>query len=123
MITVIKGVANAIGQGQLAFKADRSYDVYALEGYNKDGEAKIALGVTNAGVVTPGTIVTLAQGVTCGGYDRICWSGHLVILEGDFLGMQALAGVALGQLQFEIVLIPITLVKKAEIEASKEWLP
>ncbi|GAI33304.1 unnamed protein product, partial [marine sediment metagenome] len=53
MITVIKGVANAIGQGQLAFKADRAYDVYALEGYNKDGEAKIALGVTNAGVVTP----------------------------------------------------------------------
>ncbi|GAI52368.1 unnamed protein product [marine sediment metagenome] len=123
MITVINGVADANGRGQLSFKADRAYDVYALEGYNKAGEAKIALGVANSEADVPGTIVTLAQGVTCGGYGRIRWSGHLILLDGDFLGMQALDGVALGELQFEIVLIPITLVKKAEIEAGKEWLP
>ncbi|GAH92559.1 unnamed protein product, partial [marine sediment metagenome] len=85
MITVVEGVANANGQAQLVFKADRAYDVYAMEGFNKDGEAKIGFGVTNAGADVPGTIVTLKQGVTCGKYDRICWSGHLVILDGDFL--------------------------------------
>ena len=123
MITIILGMADANGKGQLSFKADRSYDVYALEGYNKDGEAKITLGVTNATATLPGTIVTLAHGVTCGEYDRVYWSGHLVLLDGDFLGMQALAGVANGQLQFEIVLIPIAIVKEAEKEAEKEWLP
>ncbi|GAH99806.1 unnamed protein product, partial [marine sediment metagenome] len=37
MITTITGVANATGFGELTFKADRAYDVYALQGYNKDG--------------------------------------------------------------------------------------
>jgi len=126
MITVINGLADANGQGQLSFKADRTYDVYALEGYNKSGEAKITLGVSNATATLPGTIVTLAHGITSGGYDRVYWSGHLVLLDGDFLGMQALDGVALGILQFEIVLIPKAVVKEMEIEAekeAKEWLP
>ncbi|GAI54335.1 unnamed protein product, partial [marine sediment metagenome] len=71
----------------------------------------------------PGPIVGLAHGVTCNSYERIKWSGHLILLDGDILMMQALDGVAGGKLQFEIVLIPITLVRKAEIEAEKEWLP
>ncbi|GAH92545.1 unnamed protein product [marine sediment metagenome] len=119
MITVINGIANTFGRGRLSFKADRAYDVYALEGHSEDGDAKITLGITNIS----DTLVSLAHGITGGGYDWIKWSGHLILLDGDMLGMEVHEGVDSGRFQFKIVLIPIAIVKKVEKEVEKEWLP
>ncbi|GAI39068.1 unnamed protein product [marine sediment metagenome] len=49
MITVIPGIIDANGEAKLAFRADRSYDVYALEGsFPLGGSGEIYLGCSNS---------------------------------------------------------------------------
>ncbi|GAH92921.1 unnamed protein product [marine sediment metagenome] len=127
MITVIPGrTAGSSWEctATLEFKADRNYDVYALEGNGQYlDSARISLRHSSGS-----SYVTLKEGEIYGvqgvaSYKPVSWSGHLVLLNGDSLIMQVEKADSIGPVELKISLVPLAVMKKAEKEAEKEWLP
>ncbi len=127
MITVVSGSIGPPPPIIVEFRADRAYDVYALDGVNTYGMAAILLGYAGASVKSIyNPFVTLKQGVAGHDGDSVYWSGHLMIIQGDVLfalftgSDHPLDG---NELRLKILLVPISVVKAVEKEAEKEWLP